>query len=73
MVTSTLKSPKSPKFNQNQTVRFLGGEGQVKHYQPDSHSWAYMIEMAMGPEPEIGRVGYETTILLMEADLQAFD
>jgi hypothetical protein len=68
-----IKALQAPRFNQNQTVRFVGGEGRVKQYLPDSQSWAYMVEMAMDPEPEIGRVGYETTILLMESDLQAFD
>lgn len=60
-----------PKFSQNQPVRFIGGEGRVKGLQADSGSWSYTIEMAMGPEPGMGRIGYETTILLSEADLAA--
>jgi hypothetical protein len=62
-----------PKFSADQQVRFLGGEGKVKSYHPDSGSWFYAVEMALGPEPTVGRIGYETTILLPETDLFAFD
>lgn len=58
-----------PKFNLNQIVRFIGGEGRVRSHHPDSGSWSYLIEMAMGPEPEVGRIGYETMVLLAENDL----
>jgi hypothetical protein len=60
-----------PKFSQNQSVRFIGGEGKVKALHADSGSWSYTVEMAMGPEPVMGRIGSETTILLSEADLAA--
>ncbi len=59
----------APRFDQNQVVRFVGGEGKIKAYSPDSGSWTYAVEMEMGPEPEMGRIGYETTILLSEMDL----
>ncbi len=60
-----------PKFSQNQFVRFIGGEGKVKHFRPTAGSWLYTVEMEMGPEPEMGRVGYETMIVLPETDLAA--
>jgi hypothetical protein len=62
-----------PKFSQNQFVRFIGGEGKVRHFQPASGGWFYTVEMEMGPEPEMGRVGYETMIVLPETDLAAQD
>jgi hypothetical protein len=51
-------------------VHFVGGIGTIKNYRPDSTTWTYAVEMEMGPEPEMGRVGLETTILLHEADIQ---
>ncbi|KAM3095189.1 hypothetical protein ACKFKF_25675 [Phormidesmis sp. 146-12] len=60
----------SPKFNPDQVVQFVGGEGKVRSHYPDSGSWSYKIEMEMGPEPDMGRIGYETTILLLETDLR---
>lgn len=62
-----------PKFSPNQLVRFIGGEGKVKGLHADSGYWSYTVEMEMGAEPEMGRVGYETTILLSEADLDALE
>lgn len=58
-----------PRFNCEQTVRFIGGQGRVKSYRPESGSWQYTVEMEMGPEPDMGRIGYETTIMLLESDL----
>ncbi len=67
-----LTSRTVPRFTKNQTVRFSGGVGRIKSYRPNSNqSWLYAIEMEMGPEPDFGRVGFETTILLHEAELQA--
>lgn len=60
-----------PKFHHTQLVSFVGGEGVVKSYTPDAGSWAYLIEMTLGPEPNFGRVGAETTVMLNEADLRA--
>ncbi|MDZ8140439.1 MAG: hypothetical protein RM049_34970 [Nostoc sp. DedQUE04] len=48
-----------PKFHSGQKVEFIGGEGIIKNYRPQSGSW----------EPEIGRVGYETMIWLSEVDI----
>ncbi len=67
-----LTSRAVPRFTKNQTVCFSGGVGRIKSYRPNSNqSWLYAIEMEMGPEPDFGRVGFETTILLHEAEIQA--
>ena len=58
-----------PKFQRWQQVNFSGGSGTVKSYQAEAGSWSYVIQMEMGPEPEFGRVGSETEILLFETDL----
>lgn len=58
-----------PKFSRNQVVCFVGGSGKIKNYQSHAGEWFYAIQMDMGPEPEMGRVGYETTILLDEIDI----
>lgn len=64
--------PKSaPKFMQSQMVCFQGGTGRICRCHLESGTWAYTVEMALGPEPDIGRVGSETTILLHEVDIQA--
>jgi len=61
---------KRPKFRNTQWVSFVGGEGIVRSYTPESGTWTYLIEMALEREPDFGRVGAETTILLTEADLR---
>ncbi|MEH2258396.1 hypothetical protein [Nostoc sp.] len=61
---------KLPKFRNTQWVSFVGGEGIVRSYTPESGTWTYLIEMVLGLEPEFGRVGAETMILLTEADLR---
>lgn len=58
-----------PQFRKGERVAFIGGAGVVKNYRPDSGGWSYNVEMDMGPEPDVGRIGYETTIVLCEADL----
>ncbi|MEH2355057.1 hypothetical protein [Nostoc sp.] len=60
---------KVPKFRNAQWVSFVGGEGIVRSYTPEYGRWMYLIEMALGLEPDFGRVGAETMILLTEADL----
>lgn len=60
-----------PKFRHTQWVSFVGGEGIVRSYKTESGSWIYLIEMAMGLEPNVGRVGAETMVVLAEADLRA--
>lgn len=59
-----------PRYAKNQIVCFLGGVGTIKNYKPDAGTWSYAIEMEMGPKPEFGRVGFETTILLHETEIQ---
>lgn len=59
----------TPRYQKGQQVNFLGGSGTIASFQPESGSWVYLIEMAMGPEPAMGRVGSETRVLLWEADL----
>jgi hypothetical protein len=59
-----------PSFDREEIVRFAGGVGTIKSYQPESNTWTYMVEMEMGPEPEFGRVGFETMILLYEEEIQ---
>lgn len=62
---------KEPQFRLTQWVSFIGGEGVVQSYTPDAGSWTYLVAMALGPEPNFGRVGAETTVVLHEADLRA--
>lgn len=59
-----------PKFSTNQIVQFVGGIGKIKNLKPDSRTWTYAVEMEMGPLPEVGRVGFETTVILDESDIQ---
>ncbi|MBE8970382.1 hypothetical protein IQ277_30480 [Nostocales cyanobacterium LEGE 12452] len=59
------------KFCKGQIVRFMGGEGIIKNYRFESGSWEYLVEMPMGPKPEMGRVGYETMIWLSEVDISS--
>ncbi len=66
----TIDAWTQPRFRTNQMVHFVGGVGTIKNYRPDSTTWTYAVEMEMGPEPEMGRVGLETTIFLHEADIQ---
>ncbi len=60
---------KNPKFDRHQTVCFLGGTGKIKSIQKQAICWAYHVEMSLGVEPDFGRVGAETTILLEEQDI----
>lgn len=59
-----------PRFCNDQLVYFIGGIGTVKSCQINSGTWTYAVEMALGPEPEMGRIGSETTLLLHEGDIQ---
>jgi len=65
----TVTMPKASQFQKGEKVKFLGGVGTIKNFQLEAGSWTYAVEMAMGPEPEMGRIGYETTVLLDETDL----
>ncbi|MBW4520104.1 MAG: hypothetical protein KME16_10445 [Scytolyngbya sp. HA4215-MV1] len=62
---------KAPSFHPAQQVSFVGGEGIVQSYRPEAGSWIYLIKMSLGQEPDFGRVGAETMVVLLEADLRA--
>lgn len=69
VVSMIARSLTIPKFSQGQTVEFTGGVGMIVKCSPNSKTWTYLVEMEKGEEPEMGRIGYETTILLFETDL----
>ncbi|MBH8564540.1 hypothetical protein I8748_20530 [Nostoc sp. CENA67] len=58
-----------PRFKKEQQVSFVGGLGIIKDYLPEAGTWTYLIEMEMGLEPEMGRIGNETRVLLPETDI----
>lgn len=58
-----------PRFDKNQLVSFTGGIGRIRNYHLELGAWMYLVEMELGPEPETGRIGYETMILLPEIEL----
>lgn len=71
MINRTLqKAVEQPKFCKEQQVSFLGGWGIIKNSFLSAGKWLYLVEMELGPEPEMGRIGPETTILLYQTDLQ---
>ena len=59
-----------PQFRTGQCVSFVGGMGTIKSRRPNSGRWIYVIEMPLGKLPDFGRIGAESSILLIEADLQ---
>lgn len=59
----------APKFRKNQMVCFVGGSGMIRGYQSKTGTWTYFVEMEMGSVPKMGRVDYETTVLLPQAGL----
>lgn len=65
----TTKVMTMPKFSKKQRVCFVGGTGTIKNCLPESGTWTYAVEMELGPEPEMGRVGSETTVLFDETDI----
>jgi hypothetical protein len=44
--------------------------GKILNCQVDASTWAYAVEMEMGPLPDMGRVGPETTIWLYETEIE---
>jgi hypothetical protein len=62
---------RAPKFHHMQWVSFTGGEGAVRSYKFEFGGWTYLIEMELEEEPDFGRIGAETMVLLNEADLCA--
>jgi hypothetical protein len=61
----------APKFHHMQSVNFDGGEGIIQSRRSESGSWTYLIKMTIGPEPSLGRIGAEATVLLSEVELRA--
>ena len=59
---TTTNVTRQPRFSKGEMVCFVGGVGIIKNCRPDSGTWTYAVEMELGPEPEMGRVGSETTI-----------
>lgn len=59
----------NPRFGKDQRVCFVGGVGTIRSCRSESGTWTYAVEMELGPEPDMGRVGSETTIILHEADI----
>ncbi len=65
----TIANMMIPRFRKNQRVCFVGGVGTIRYCRSEVSTWTYAVEMEMGPEPDMGRIGSETTILLHEADI----
>ena len=59
----------SPKFCPHQQVHFLGGNGTIRFFHPDGNNWLYGVEMPLGTEPDLGRIGHETVVLIPETEL----
>lgn len=68
--TSTWSSSPIPQFGKEEQVLFVGGSGKIKSCFRQSGMWLYLVEMELGPEPEMGRIGPETTIVLHQTELQ---
>ena len=59
------------KFDRGQRVNFAGGEGIVRRVKFEAGKWTYFVEMPLGLEPDFGRIGPETMVLLSEQELAA--
>ncbi|NJL61729.1 MAG: hypothetical protein HC903_07745 [Methylacidiphilales bacterium] len=59
-----------PKFRHHQMVHFIGGEGVIKSFQSEADTWIYKIEMVMNPDVDIPRIGYETTVFILESEIE---
>lgn len=70
MFSPEVMNAMKPMFFRDQQVLFTGGSGTIKNCFLDSGAWLYQVEMELGPEPEMGRIGAETTILLHQAEIQ---
>lgn len=60
----------SPQFQTGQSVSFVGGVGTIRSRKSNSGRWIYVIDMPLGELPNFGRIGSESSVLLIEADLQ---
>jgi len=63
----------APKFEVDIEVEFIGGIGKIRDQHYESGNWIYHVEMAMGEEPDFGRIGYETVIMLPEPEVKQFE
>jgi hypothetical protein len=63
----------APRFKIDQKVEFIGGIGEIRDHYYESGSWTYYVEMAMGVEPDFGRIGCETVIMLPEPEIKIFE
>ncbi len=66
-----VKHWKNPQFDCHQIVYFCGGAGKIKSIQKQAICWTYHVEMSLGVEPDFGRLGAETTIVLEEQEILA--
>ncbi|MEM9510243.1 MAG: hypothetical protein AAGA16_21590 [Cyanobacteria bacterium P01_E01_bin.35] len=67
-----LKLINQPKFREEQQVQFVGGSGTISYKQSDGGQWLYGVEMPLGAEPDMGRIGYETIVLIPESELSVW-
>jgi hypothetical protein len=58
-------------FDLDQWVQFPGGEGIVRNFKFEAENWTDLVEMPLGVEPNFGRIGAETMVLLSETELRA--
>lgn len=70
LVETTLEQPKFCPFQQ---VSFLGGMGKIVSRFTEAGKWMYAVEMPLGKEPEMGRIGSETIILMQEAEIRQME
>jgi hypothetical protein len=61
------------RFDRHQYVSFIGGEGIIKGFKFENGKWKYAIEMPLGVEPQFGRIGAETIVVLDEIELNALE
>ena len=73
MTTLTKTTQEQPKFCPFQQVYFLGGMGKIVSRFTEAGKWMYAIEMPLGKEPEIGRIGSETIILMQENEIKQLE
>jgi hypothetical protein len=63
----------APKFKIDQKVEFVGGIGKIRDHRHESGSWIYYVEMELGAEPDFGRIGFETVIMLPEPEIKKLE
>ncbi|BAC91037.1 gsr3096 [Gloeobacter violaceus PCC 7421] len=58
-----------PRYQENQSVSFLGGAGRIRDCHFIKGTWDYIVEMEFG-QADRGRLGDETAVLLPESELE---